>query len=681
LKNQDQASCCAACNRDPECTFWIWANPQETGSEAKMCWLMMGVIARSNRAARTSGGKLTSQGTSVTFSMNRRTNGHFFGTGGGGGTVSTLSKATNSDPSVENTQFFVPHFWNDADGYSALGVAQNDFKPFAKNHYPASWSTAGANQVQWKMDGSRADLYLSPATTAYDGMKTYWSLIGNPAKLPRYAHGFLACRWGWTDHPYILNILGQFRSGNFPIDGWISDFEWFTPTPDYTLPIGGSPTYKDFSYNSVTFPDPVNNLAEYHTKFNMRFGGIRKPRLGNSQALIDARSKGWALAGSRDLNYSIPAVRDFYATQLQSFLKDGVDFWWNDEGESFYSLFHYWNQAQVDSLNAVAPGRRFFSINRAYSPGSQRLGASLWTGDVPVTWAALANTPGYLLNWQLAGVGYVTCDIGGFSGPNDPPELLLRWYQVGVFMSIMRVHSVIGDTPHFPFLYPEPFAGAMRKALELRYQLIPTIYSLAHVAATSGVPIFRPLFFEWPRDDQALDITTQWLLGRDIMAAPVVSEGGSRSVYLPAGVFYEFNSTTTKMGPATFQLSSIAVDYIPIYCRTGAIVPLAPIVQFSDDLPGGPLNVQVYSGADGSFDMFEDDGETTAYQKEPMGGAAVRMTSFTWIDSSRVFNWKVMGTFSDKRIFTEVRVNVFFQNGSALTSSARSLGNGGTINF
>ena len=119
------------------------------------------------------------------------------------------------------------------------------------------------------------------------------------------------------------------------------------------------------------------------------------------------------------------------------------------------------------------PKKRFFTINRSYSPGMSRLGAVIWTGDISVSWDSLGQQPGYVLNWHMAGVGFVTCDSGGFNGNNDTPLLLTRWYQYAAFMPVMRVHSSINNLPHFPFLYGEAAGDAMRKALNMRYQLVP----------------------------------------------------------------------------------------------------------------------------------------------------------------------------------------------------------------
>lgn len=101
-----------------------------------------------------------------------------------------------------------------------------------------------------------------------------------------------------------------------------------------------------------------------------------------------------------------------------------------DEGETDYFTFHYWNAAEIVARDATVPKKRFFTINRSFSPGSQRLGAVVWTGDIGVSFQELANQGGYLTNWVMSGIPYITCDTGGFAGPNDPPDLLARWYQL-----------------------------------------------------------------------------------------------------------------------------------------------------------------------------------------------------------------------------------------------------------
>ena len=209
------------------------------------------------------------------------------------------------------------------------------YTPTDMKSYPAGW-TSSDGSVQWTVEGGQFDVYLMPGDQR-TALSAFWDLTGRPALPPRYAFGFMACRWGWKDYGYIAGMLNSFRNGSYPIDAFISDFEWFTIEPDYSLPPQGTPTYTDFGYNNVTFPSPVAQLTQYHDELNFKFGGIRKPRLGNSELLIMAHQNNWTVdadhsggapGGTRNLNYSIPALQEWYAEQHAHYLKDGVDFWW-----------------------------------------------------------------------------------------------------------------------------------------------------------------------------------------------------------------------------------------------------------------------------------------------------------------------------------------------------------------
>lgn len=675
LKNTTQSTCCATCNSDAQCTFWVWGpQPDNTGAD---CWLMMNVQRRVSNPSRISGGWTTGGTPTVFLNLGHPASALLYGAGASQDSAGTLNH-NSSSPYVDNTAFFTPYFYSSS-GYSSLAVSPLLFEPSSPNAYPAAYAWNSASQLmQWTVSGSSVDLYLIPAADAYAAQAGYWSLTGAPRILPRYAFGFQASRWGWANVSYIQDMLQQFRSGAYPLDAWISDFEWFTARPDYSLPPQGAPDYTDFGYNNVTFANPVAQLTQYHNQLNMRFGGIRKPRLGNSDLLVMAANKGWLLPNQRNLNYSTAALRTWYQEQHAHYLNDGVDFWWNDEGETQYFTFYWWNQAQVEGLLEFNATKRYYAINRAFTPGIQRFGSVVWTGDQPVDWNALANHPGYLLNWVLAGAGFVTCDIGGFNGPNSPPDLLTRWYQLGVFLPVMRVHSTISDMPHFPFLYPEPYASIMRQALNLRYQMVPLLYSLAHAQFTLGRPIFRPMFFEFPNDTTAQTSTSQWLVGADILVAPVVSQSNNVNVYLPGALWFEFNSSVTHLGPTTLFLTNVPLSVTPVFVRGGSIVPLAPPLQFTDQLPGGALTVQVYAGADASFDLAEDDGESRLYESGDV--ASVRHTLFQWSDAKRTLSWSAApGSFTDQHSFLLARAVVFFADGKAATSDVVNLKDAGSI--
>ena len=351
-----------------------------------------------------------------------------------------------------------------------------------------------------------------------------------------------------------------------------------------------------------------------------------------------------------------------------------MSFFWNDEGETDYFTFYYWNVAQRQTLAAHNSTARFYSINRAWSPGMARLGATVWTGDINPSWDDLLSTPAMILRWGLAGAPYVACDIGGFTGETNGP-LLTRWMQAGAFFPTMRVHSTLNAKPHFPFLWPETYASRMRSALNQRYRLIAFHYSLAHAMHTTGRLWMRPLVAAFPNDPVVTDLTAQWLDG-ELLVAPILTIETEKSpAYLPEGLWYPFDTEPNKEGMRTIPIRGPTIDVVrsddnftavPVYAPAGAIVPLVPLLQYTGALPGGPLEVRVYGGADGAFQMIEDDGETTDYAT----ATAMRGTTFSWDDKARTLSWVVSrGAPSPPSMFTQLRLVLYQATGGPVVSS------------
>jgi alpha-glucosidase len=576
-----------------------------------------------------------------------------------------------------NGRAVVPHYWSDL-GYVALAVTGDD-------NAPASWNPSETG-ITWRFPGNTADLYLIPAPTLRESCRRYARLSGLPPVPPRWSFGYLQSRWGWKDRAYIDDTLQQFTDRKLPVDGFIFDFEWYTTEPDYELPPEGKPDYTDFSFNPKLFPHAAAQIAQLKSR-GIHVVGIRKPRLGNAALLRDVRSRGWidiqkqasekkwllprgGHIDLRNIDFQRDDVRAFYAQQLQPLLKAGIDGWWDDEGELTYTTYYWWNAAEAAALAQFNPAARLWTINRAFAPGLQRFGAAAWTGDIHADFKTLRRTPTDLLNWSLAGMDYGACDIGGFSG-EDSPELLTRWMQAGVFFPVMRAHSDIMVRPRFPWLYGPDAEAAIRHALQLRYRLIPTIYSLAHEAHDLGLPLMRPLAMEFPDDPSVADVSSEWMLGDHLLAAPVLTPENSRTVYLPADDWYEFDSNKQIDGPATLNVNA-DLNTIPAYVRAGTILPLAGHILHTADLPGGPLELQIYPGKDARFTLVEDDGQSTDYLT-----GLVRRTRFAWNDAAGKLSWKITGNYAGKDIFTTMNITVFYPAG-AKTSAASLAADGET---
>lgn len=602
-----------------------------------------------------SDGNFTSTDTSI--QVTHAAGGLFYGSGNK--TTSLIKKESAS--SVNNGVAGIPYFWNTV-GYSAFAVAVNDDKP-------ATWSKPkDKKDLTWTFAGNAADLYLWPAKTMYVGASGYVKLTGRPKLPPRWAFGYLQSKWGWDDSTYIADVATKFRTHQLPVDAFIFDFEWYTTTPDYAVKKEGKQGFSDFNFNPKLYPHPAKQIAELKSQ-GIKFIGIRKPRLGNNLLLDTARQNGWLSSpktDSRDLNFSNTSLQKWYKEKNRPLIKAGVDAWWDDEGESYYTCYYWWNKSQFDLLASARPNYRHFTLNRAFSPGAQRFGYSTWSGDIPSSWQSLAKVPMDLLNFSLAGMYYGACDIGGFQG-TPAKETLVRWFQAGVFFPIMRAHSDIGTTARFPFLWGEDGESAMRKALNLRYQLLPYIYSLGHDAYTTGAPIMRPLVMEFPADTAVADMKDEWLEGKGVLAAPVLNAGGNRNVYLPGDQWYDYYTGEVIMGPKTITVNK-ALDEIPVYVRAGTILPVGPVIQYSEQVSVTPLEIHIYPGKNGSFNMVEDDGTSYNYTK-----GATRTTSYYWNDKTKTLTWKVSGSYNGKNVYKTIKAVVGKQEKQAALGQAGSL--------
>jgi alpha-glucosidase len=562
---------------------------------------------------------------------------------GSGNSSSKELEKDQSGSSASNGVAGIPYFWNSG-GYSAFGVSANDDNP-------ATWNRAGDKAaLTWKFSGKAANLYLWPAKTMYDGARGYVKLTGRPKLPPRWAFGYLQSKWGWDDSTYVADVATKFRTHKLPVDAFIFDFEWYTTLPDYAVKKEGKEGFSDFTFNPKVFPSPAKQIANLKGQ-GLKFIGIRKPRLGNAASLDTARKNGWLISpktDNRDLNFSNVGLQKWYEEKNRPLIKAGVDAWWDDEGESYYTCYYWWNKAQYDLLASARPNYRHFTLNRAFSPGNQRLGYSTWSGDIPSTWPSLANVPMDLLNFSLAGMYYGSCDIGGFQG-TPTKEMLVRWFQAGVFFPIMRAHSNIGTTPRFPYLWDNDGEAAMRKALNLRYQLLPYIYSLGHEAYNTGAPIMRPLVMEFPGDTTVANMTDEWLVGKGLLAAPLLNTGGKRNVYLPDDTWYDYHTGEVIRGPKTISVDK-ALDEIPVYVRAGTVLPIGPVIQYSEQTSQTPLEIHIYPGKNGSFKLVEDDGVSYNYTKSD-----TRTTAYYWNDRTKTLTWRVSGPYSGKNVYKTIK--------------------------
>jgi alpha-glucosidase len=266
-------------------------------------------------------------------------------------------------------------------------------------------------------------------------------------------------------------------------------------------------------------------------------------------------------------------------------------------------------RASAEGLRRLRPNKRVPLISRSGYAGLQRH-ALVWTGDNQSTWAQLRLGVSMCLNLGLCGVAFCGPDTGGFAGECSG-ELLARWTQVGALTPFFRNHSALGTARQEPWSFGEPYESICRRWLELRYELLPYIYTSAWQATRTGLPMMRPLALAFPNNIRTYSLDDQFLLGDALMAAPIGHPGQtSRRVYLPNGPWYDFWTSERVSGEVT---ADAPLELMPLFVRAGSVLPRGPVMQHSAEWPPESLQLHIYPG-DGESWLYEDDGHSLAYQ-------------------------------------------------------------------
>jgi alpha-glucosidase len=221
----------------------------------------------------------------------------------------------------------------------------------------------------------------------------------------------------------------------------------------------------------------------------------------------------------------------------------------------------------------------------------------------------------------LSGMPFVGVDLGGFEG-NSNPELLARWTQAGAFYPFCRNHAMTGTTRQEPWQFGPQIEDICRRYIQLRYQLLPYLYNLFHEAAQTGAPIMRPLVWHYPKDAATFNLNDQFLLGPDLLVAPVITPGiSARAVYLPKGTWYRWRADASGIESYEGPMHLVAdapLEELPLFVRGGAIIPMWPVAPHTGAIERSALRLHVWPGK-GQLDFYEDDGRTRAYERGPEG--------------------------------------------------------------
>jgi len=283
-----------------------------------------------------------------------------------------------------------------------------------------------------------------------------------------------------------------------------------------------------------------------------------------------------------------------------------------------YPLFHVGGVSE--GQQKASQDKRVFILSRSAYAGAQRFGVTAWSGDVLSDWVTFARQIPAGLNYSISGMPYWTTDIGGFiSGGNlnDPKfrELFIRWFQFGTFSPIFRVHGTRNPSENELWSYGPDAQKILVDYDNLRYRLMPYIYSEAWQVTSNHGTLMRPLVMDWREDVEAQNTGDEYLFGPSILVAPVTTEGAtSRTVYLPEAKWYDFWTGAAVEGGKRIQADA-PIEKLPLFVRAGSIVPFGPAVEWATQKVEAPIELRVYPGADGDFTLYQDENDGYAYEK------------------------------------------------------------------
>ena len=522
--------------------------------------------------------------------------------------------------------------------------------------------------------GGPIDYYFFFGPTPKQVVQTYAWLTGTPPLPPLWSFGYQQSRYSYMTQARVLQVAGQLRADRIPADAIYLDIDFQEKNRPFTVDKAAFPDLQgmvaqlkadDFHVVSITDLH-IAKLPEQHY-FPYDTGITGDHFVKNPDGTIYT-GRVWP-GPSVFPDFTRQQARAWWGSLYADLRKDGIDGFWNDMNEpsifdsptltmpvstvhridepgfksrtathaEIHNVYGMENaRATYEGLLALDPGRRPFVLTRAAYAGAQRY-AVTWTGDNSSSWNHLRMTTPMLENLGLSGFAFAGADVGGYAG-SPSPDLLTKWFEIGSFQPIDRDHTEKGTADQEPWTGGRQQEDIRRRFIEARYRLLPYLYTLADESSRTGVPMLRPLFFEFPDavpDHHPIDIdlpaSAEFMLGSDLLVAPSMypDETQSYVAELPSDGWYDFwsgarvtplsqpaaatGAASDIKAPTTIQISP-RLDELPVFVRAGSILPLAPVVQSTAEKPRGPLTLQVYVGDHCGGSLYQDDGTSFAYK-------------------------------------------------------------------
>lgn len=540
--------------------------------------------------------------------------------------------------------------WKPDGGISYIGLKALSPRSKEEQGKLAFWSEMGQEMDYYFIHGDNMDKIISG----------YRQLTGKATILPRWAYGFWQSRERYKTQDEVVGALAEFRKRKIPIDNIVIDWSYWEEDQ-----------WGSHEFDPTRFPDPQKMMDDIHgmnaramisvwPKFYINtdnYKALDEKGYMYQQAVKDSVRDwiGKGYIGSFYDPYSKGARELFWEQMNQNIYKLGIDAWWMDASEpdilsnasleyrkklstptaigsstEFLNTYALMNaDAIYKGQRSVDPNKRVFLLTRSGFAGLQRYGTAAWSGDIGTRWEDMKAQITAGMNFALSGIPYWTMDIGGFcvekryetakEGSEDLEEwreLNARWYQFGSFVPLFRAHG------QYPFREIYNIAPESHQAYQsilyynkLRYRLMPYTYSLAGHVYFNDYTIMRGLVMDFPKDSKVINVDDQYMFGPSIMVCPVYNyKARERAVYLPNGTAW-YNAYTGAVldGGQSIQAEA-PYQQMPLFVKAGSILPVGPEIEYTDQNLSAPIKLIVYTGADGQFEIYEDEGLNFNYE-------------------------------------------------------------------
>jgi alpha-D-xyloside xylohydrolase len=480
--------------------------------------------------------------------------------------------------------------------------------------------------------GSSVDYYFLYGPNLNTVVSEYRDATGEAPLFPKWAYGFWQCRERYSSQQQILDTAVEFRKRHIPVDTFVQDWLYWDKYG-----------WNAMKFDETHYSDPAGMMDVLH-KQNLHLVISVWPKFG-AQTDVHKQLESASLlipgetpAHERWLDAFNPDARKLFWQDIDNGLfKYGLDGWWLDASEpefdplrgqmtylgpgdfikNAYPLFE--TTAVYEGQREVTNDKRVVILTRSAFIGQQRNAAASWSGDISGNWETLRRQIPAGLNFSMSGLPYWTTDVGGFFRPTDQytsdayHELLIRWFEYGTFCPLFRIHGYKSETEMWKF--GPQVEQVLHQYDNLRYRLMPYIYSVAWDVTSQGGTMMRALPLEYPKDERVRKIDDQFLFGPSLLINPVTEPGATtRAVYLPVGpTWFDFWTGKKVEGGQTIQADA-PIDRMPIFVKSGSIIALGPIVDSTMDKQD-PTDIRVYPGQDGHFLLYDDEGDSYRYEK------------------------------------------------------------------